>query len=120
MTADRAHAQALAREVADNFGLEARRWFGGWSLLRDGRQIAMVMDTLYVRVDDRLRAELDSATGSKPFWYRRADGREIEVDAYRAVPHDILDDPSALHALLARAPAATRTAKRSHANTTGR
>lgn len=120
MTADRAHAQGLAQELADDFGLEARRWFGGWSLLRDGRQIAMVMDTLYVRVDDRLRAELDSTAGSKPFRYRRADGREIETDAYRAVPHDILNDASALHALLTRAPAATRTAKRRHADTTGR
>ena len=119
MTADRVHAQGLAQEVADNFGLQARRWFGGWSLLRDGRQIAMVMDTIYVRVDDRLRAELDAAD-SKPFRYNRADGREIEVDAYRAVPQDILDDPSALHALLARAPAATRTAKRRHADAPGR
>jgi len=69
MTADRVRAQRLAEEVAERFGLEPRRWFGGWSLLRDGRQIAMVMDTMYVRVDDRLRAELDATSDSEPFRY---------------------------------------------------
>jgi hypothetical protein len=44
------------------------------------------MDPLYLRIDSALRAELDASTDSSPFRYRRADGREIEVDAYRAVP----------------------------------
>jgi DNA transformation protein len=112
MTVNRVQAHRLAEEVAEHFGLEPRRWFGGWSLLRDGRQIAMVMDTVYVRVDDRLRAELDATADSKPFRYRRGDGREIEVDAYRAVPRNVLSNPPALGALLDRAPAAARDAVR--------
>lgn len=99
--------QPLAEAIAEQFGLERRRWFGGWSLRRRGQQIAMVMDTLYLRVDDVLRAELDSTGESRPFRYLRRDGQEIEVDAYRAVPSRLLNDPSALNALIDRVPAAT-------------
>jgi DNA transformation protein len=121
MTGNRVQAQRLAEEVAEHFGLEPRRWFGGWSLLRDGRQIAMVMDTVYVRVDDRLRAELDATADSKPFRYRRGDGREIEVDAYRSVPRNVLGNPAALGALLNRAPAAaTNAVRRGRVSTTAR
>jgi TfoX/Sxy family transcriptional regulator of competence genes len=108
MNGDRVRARRLAEEVAERFGLQPRRWFGGWSLLRDGRQIAMVTDTVYVRVNDPLRAELDATTDSEPFRYRRGDGREIEVDAYRSVPGNVLDNPALFGALLARAPAAVR------------
>jgi hypothetical protein len=50
------------------------------------------MDTLYVKVDDDLRERLDAASESHPFRYRRSDGRVIQVDAYRSVPTDLIDD----------------------------
>jgi DNA transformation protein len=109
VSGNRERTEQLAAEVADELGLERRRWFGGWSLLRDGRQVAMVMDTLYVRVDGRLRDELDATGQSRPFRYRRRDGRDIDVDTYRSVPAAILADPDALCALVAQAPPATRT-----------
>jgi DNA transformation protein len=100
--------RVLAEQLADDLGLDCRRWFGGWSLLRDGRQVAMVMDTLYIRVDERLRNELAATGQSRPFRYQRSDGREIDVDTYRSVPATILADPKALHALIVQAPPASR------------
>ena len=74
------------------------------------------MDTLYVRVDDELRDELDATGASWPFRYRRSDGREIEVHAYRSVPATILADSAGLKALVAKAPAA-KQAPRPRSNT---
>lgn len=94
-------ADALARRVADAHDLERRRWFGGWSLRRDGRQVAMVMDTVYVKVDAIVRDLLDATTDSHPFRYSRGEGRVVEVQAYRSVPEEMLQDAAALDALLA-------------------
>jgi DNA transformation protein len=105
---NRVVAEQFAKDVADDLGLDCRRWFGGWSLLRGGRQVAMVMDTLYVRVDERLRKELDATGQSRPFRYQRNDGQDIDVNTYRSVPATILADLQALHALIAQAPPATR------------
>jgi DNA transformation protein len=101
-------SETLAHAVAEEIGVECRRWFGGWSLRRGGEQIAIVMDTLYLRVDDALRTHLDSTGASRPFRYHHRDGREIEVNAYWAVPPQCLDDPAALHALIDRVPIAPR------------
>jgi len=100
--------ETLAHAIAEQAGLECRRWFGGWSLRDAGEQVAIVMDTLYLRVDDALRTRLEAAGDSRPFRYLRRDGREIEVNAYWAVPPHLLDNPAALRALIDCVPIASQ------------
>ena len=96
--------ETLARHIASEHDLDCRRWFGGWSLLRDGRQIAMVMDTLYVKVSDDLREHLDMAPDSHPFHYQRSDGRLVVVDAYRSIPADMIDNRTQVATVLSGTP----------------
>ncbi len=82
--------------------IEARRLFGGWQLLADGRGFAFVIaDTLYFRTDPALRAALEGQ-GSRPFAYARKDGREITTKLMSAPEADV-DDPDALRAWALRA-----------------
>lgn len=82
--------------------ISARRLFGGWQLLADGRGFAFVIaDTLYFRTDPDLRAALEAA-GSRPFAYARRDGREITTRMMSAPDADI-DDADALVGWGARA-----------------
>lgn len=82
--------------------VDARRLFGGWQLLLDGRGFAFVIrDTLYFRTDPPLKAELEER-GSRPFAYSRKDGREITTRLMSAPDLDA-DDPDALRAWAARA-----------------
>jgi TfoX/Sxy family transcriptional regulator of competence genes len=76
------------------------RYFGGWSLRTRGVQFAMVMDTLYFRVDDATRLPYEAA-GSTPFTYTAA-GRKVVVRTYYSVPPEAIDDPSALCELARR------------------
>jgi DNA transformation protein len=86
--------------------IEARRLFGGWQLLADGRGFAFVIaDTLHFRTDPALRALLERA-GSRPFSYARRDGREI-VTKMMSAPETDVDDAEALVAWGARALAVT-------------
>lgn len=82
--------------------VEARRLFGGWQLLLDGRGFAFVIsDVLYFRTDPPLRSELEGR-GSRPFAYSRKDGREISTKLMSAPEADV-DDPDALRAWAVRA-----------------
>lgn len=86
--------------------VEARRLFGGWQLLLDGRGFAFVIgDVLYFRTAPALRAEL-AARGSQPFGYARKDGREVTTKLMSAPEADV-DDPDALRAWAERALAVT-------------
>lgn len=112
MSGSRELAEHLEEILGDIDGLDRRPFFGGWSLLAHGTQFAIVMDTLYLRVGEPLRAALRDA-GSRPFCYR-ARGREVRVERYWAVPDEALDDPGALRrwarrAIAAQAPVPPRT-----------
>ncbi len=85
-------AADAAFEVFEPLGdVELRRYFGGWALRRDGRQFAIVMDELYLRVDDELRTTLATRPGAHPFTYVAA-GREVVVDRYWTAPGMSDDD----------------------------
>ena len=102
-------------------GVSARRMFSGHGLFRHGAMFALVIrDVLYLRVDDRNRAEFVAA-GSRPFTYRRGPHREVEVSSYMEAPPALFDDPdemvrwaiaSGAAALAAKAPKSRRGKKK--------
>jgi DNA transformation protein len=95
-------SRILAEHILDVLGpssdVDLAPFFGGWSLRRDGKQIGIVMDTAYAKVDLAHR-DTWHATGSIPFRYT-ARGRTVTVEAYWSVPADALDDPDLLRDLL--------------------
>jgi TfoX/Sxy family transcriptional regulator of competence genes len=99
MSGNRADAEHVIDLLGPGCGIGLRRFFGGWSLTRNGRQIAIMMDTLYVKVDPAGRARWRDA-GSHPFSYR-VNNRTVLVEAYWSVPDDALDEPELLRTLLA-------------------
>lgn len=99
MTADRSLRESI--EVLLDPDVELRRYFGGWALRRDGRQIAMIMDQLYVRIPAAV-ARTWEVSGSVPFSYEAA-GRRVVVDKYWSAPASAQDSGSALRAVLALA-----------------
>jgi TfoX/Sxy family transcriptional regulator of competence genes len=98
MSGDRSDAEHVLDLLGPDSGVELRRFFGGWSLIRDGAQIAIVMDTLYVKVDQADRARWRDS-GSRPFSYQ-AKGKTVLVQAYWSAPDEALDDRALLRALL--------------------
>lgn len=106
MSGSRELAEHIQDLLAPLDGLRLRRFFGGWALTHQGTQFAIVMDTLYLRVDDRLRARL-RRDGSQPFRYRSA-GREVTVERYYSAPASSLDRSAALLDLARDAIRATR------------
>ncbi|MBB4935464.1 DNA transformation protein [Lipingzhangella halophila] len=92
----------LAEHVLDLLGDDSetslRRFFGGWSIDYGGRQIAIVMDTVYAKVPVSRRERWRTA-GSRCFAYR-AQGRTVNVETYWSLPDDALDDPAELRRLL--------------------
>jgi TfoX/Sxy family transcriptional regulator of competence genes len=87
-------AEHLCEALAPLGAVGVRRFFGGWALHCRGVQFAMVMDTLYLRVDDRTRPAYEAA-GSEPFRYRTGK-REVEVRRLYSAPPEALDDPERL------------------------
>ncbi|EIV94021.1 TfoX/Sxy family protein [Frankia sp. QA3] len=83
-------AEFVVDQLAPPGGVSLHRYFGGWALRRDGRQFAMVMDTLYLRVAEDVPGDW-AARGSRPFTYQ-AGGRTVTVRRYHSVPDDLLDD----------------------------
>lgn len=98
MSATRSDAEQVLDLLGPDSGVRLRRFFGGWSLLRAGQQIGIVMDTVYAKVDTARRAHWRES-GSRPFSYQ-ANGRTVQVEAYWSVPEGALDDPDLLRRLL--------------------
>jgi TfoX/Sxy family transcriptional regulator of competence genes len=101
MSGSRSLAEHAADQLSELGEVTLHRYFGGWSLRTRGTQFAMVMDTLYFRVDDTTRPAYE-AEGSTPFTYNAA-GREVVVRRYYSVPPEAIDDPAALCELARRA-----------------
>lgn len=101
MSGHRNLAEHVLDQVEPLGGMSLRRFFGGWALCHAGRQVAMVMDTLYVKVPDRERPAWETA-GSRPFTYHAA-GRTVTVRTYYSVPDGALDDHDALTDLVRHA-----------------
>ncbi len=85
MSGSREAADAALELLIPLGDVELRRYFGGWALRCAGRQFAIVMDELYLRVDDDQRAALAAVPGAHPFTYVAA-GREVTVDRYWTAP----------------------------------
>lgn len=69
----------------------ARRMFGGYGLYCDAVFFGIVLDgTLYLKTDDRNRAEFERA-GSEIFSYSRR-GKRATLNFYRA-PEEAMDTP---------------------------
>jgi DNA transformation protein and related proteins len=98
MSGSRSLAEYVADQLAPLGEITVHRYFGGWALRSHGRQFAMVMDALYLRVDRTARAAYEKA-GSTPFSYH-AGGREVVVHAYYSVPTEAIDDQAELSALV--------------------
>ncbi|UUY03708.1 TfoX/Sxy family protein [Svornostia abyssi] len=79
-------------ELLEPYGppVEVKRMFSGWSLQRDGIPFALVLDELYLRVDDETRPAYIAA-GCEPFRYANSK-REVSVERYYGVPDGALDD----------------------------
>ena len=78
--------------LGDFRGISARRMFSGYGLFRQGAMFGLISrDTLYLRVDDRSRADFIAA-GSRVFRYSRGPTREIEIRGYMECPPDVLED----------------------------
>jgi len=98
MSGSRQLAEHFADQLTTLGRVDVRRFFGGWSLHLDGTQIAIVMDTLYLRADEDLADRLRAAGGA-PFTYV-ARGRTVTVGRYVSVPECDLDDHERLMAWL--------------------
>lgn len=92
MTGRRSVAEHVLDLLGDDSGASLRRFFGGWSIIRDGRQFAIVMDTIYAKVPAQDR-ERWRAAGSRPFQYQ-ARGKTVVVEAYWSLPDGALDNPA--------------------------
>jgi DNA transformation protein len=99
--AARSHAEHVLDLHGDDSGASLRRFFGGWSITRDGQQLAIIMDTVYAKVPASQRAQWRAA-GSRPFQYQAKD-RTMMVEAYWSLPDDALDNPAELQRILLRA-----------------
>ena len=102
--------------LADWGGVSARRMFSGHGLYRYGVIFGLIIrDTLYLRVDERSRADF-AAAGSQPFRYRRGPAKngpakEVEISGYMECPPDVLEDAEDMVRWATRALAAAAAAK---------
>ena len=85
-----------------------RRMFGGAGVFRDGLMFALLGDdTVYLKTDAKLRADLE-AEGSAPFlWTKPSTGEEIDM-GYVSLPSSAMDDPDEASAWARRALAVAR------------
>jgi len=85
----------LLSELQDITALSAKRFFGGWQILSEGRQFAIVMKgTVFFRVEGPLREDLQNL-GSRPFSYTKQ-GSAVSVPKYMSAPEELFDDPDLL------------------------
>jgi DNA transformation protein len=85
-----------------------RRMFGGAGVFRDGLMFALLGDdTVYLKTDAKLRADLE-AEGCAPFlWTKPSTGEEIDM-GYVSLPSSAMEDPDEASAWARRALAAAR------------
>lgn len=85
-----------------------RRMFGGAGVFRDGLMFALLGDdTVYLKTDAKLRADLE-AEGSAPFlWTKPSTGEDIDM-GYVSLPSSAMDDPDEASAWARRALAVAR------------
>ncbi|MGA1342540.1 MAG: TfoX/Sxy family protein [Hyphomonas sp.] len=85
-----------------------RRLFGGAGVFQDGLMFALLAaDTIYLKTDAALRADL-ILEGSEPFiWTRPGTGEEIDM-GYVSLPSSAMDDPEEASAWARRALAVAR------------
>jgi DNA transformation protein len=98
VTGRRGDAEHVLDLLGHDSGASLRRFFGGWAVTSDGRQLAIIMDTVYAKVPARDREQWRTA-GSRPFQFQ-AKGKTVVVEAYWSLPDDALDDPAELQRLL--------------------
>lgn len=95
----------LLGELSEVGTFTASRFFGGWQVRAQGRQIAIVMKgTLYLKVDSTLQKELER-NGSTPFSYAKS-GATTQVPKYMSAPDEALDDLDLLRTWVRRVMAA--------------
>ena len=69
----------------------SKRLFSGWDIRIDGEMVgAFLNDTLYLRVDEELRAELEGM-GCRPFTYTTKRG-SVTVGRFVTAPDSCADD----------------------------
>lgn len=83
----------VAELFAPMGSVSIRRMFGGAGVFRDGLMFALLGDdTVYLKTDARLRADLE-AEGSAPFiWIKPSTGEAIDM-GYVSLPSSAMDDP---------------------------
>ncbi len=79
------------RELFVAFGpVSVRRMFSGAGIFADGLMFGLVVrGEIFLKVDDETRPAFE-AEGSKPFVYRRAEGREVALSYWR-LPERLMD-----------------------------
>ena len=85
--------KAYVEELFAGLGpVRIKTMFGGAGVYADDLMFALIDDdTLYLRVDDEIRAQFEAA-GSTPFIYQVHDGRQMSLGYWRA-PDDALEGP---------------------------
>ncbi len=102
--------KALDARLAPLGHFRARRMFGGHGLYLDDTIFGLIIwDRLWLRVDDRNRADFEKA-GMEPFTYEREDGRQISM-TYWSCPPKVLKDAALLRDWVAKAKAASAERK---------
>ena len=93
----------VAELFAPMGSVSIRRMFGGAGVFRDGLMFALLGDdTVYLKTDARLRADLE-AEGSAPFiWIKPSTGEAIDM-GYVSLPSCAMDDPDEASAWAKRA-----------------
>jgi DNA transformation protein len=90
---DLAFARDLLREMG---GVQTRRMFGGAGLYLDGVMFGLVDDgRIYLKVDERLKAELKAA-GAERWIYVERNGPKAgapQETSYWSLPDSACDDP---------------------------
>ena len=107
MVASDSFAEFLREQLAPLGRVTLRRMFGKTGVFCDGVMFGMVTDNiLYLRVDDRNRAEFKEAESFPPLNYGKK-GRTIDLSFWRA-PERLFDEPDELVAWSRLALAAAR------------
>ncbi len=93
----------VAELLAPMGTVSIRRMFGGAGVFREGLMFALLAnDTVYLKCDPALRADLE-AEGSAPFlWTKPSTGEEIDM-GYVSLPSSAMDDPDDASAWARRA-----------------